>query len=278
MLERTLAAGAIGILAGSVLLGSCAARAQDTSQALIAITDTADKICGIVATSGNVTDVKVTGDVRAQLNGLAKRLADLGISAATEFSSRTYEGFIQQDLPAALKDLRDCKLKVFNTLQDKLIVRKTERSGVVLPAPILMVRLLPPKNATELAGATLIQVTKEDVFNFGYSQHRFYTIADRCTGVSRWTRYNWGAMGPFQPYDSQSKTMYIYDNNVWAHIPVLFSTLRAQHISCVDEISLEIAYKFQFDDAANTHFNRYYKTRVHWNGKNGGGFISESAK
>jgi hypothetical protein len=120
---------------------------------LSAITDTADKICGIVATSGSLTNVKVQGDVRAELNGLAKRLADLGISGNAQYSSSTYEGLVQQDLATALKDVRDCKLKVFNTLQEKLIVRKREGGGgVFLPAPILTAHLLPPNPTWNLPG------------------------------------------------------------------------------------------------------------------------------
>lgn len=100
-------------------------RAEDTAhahaQALKEIADTADRLCGTVAPSGQVNNVKVVGDVKAELSGLVKKLANLGISGSGNFSSSTYEGVVQQELTTALKDVRECKLNVFKTLQEKLL-------------------------------------------------------------------------------------------------------------------------------------------------------------
>ena len=51
---------------------------------------------------------------------LEKGLADLGVSASENTSSSSYEGVVQQELPTALRDVRECKLRVFQTLQEKL--------------------------------------------------------------------------------------------------------------------------------------------------------------
>jgi hypothetical protein len=66
--------------------------------------------------------------VQAELNGLIKKLADLGVSVSADLSKITYNNVVQEDLPATLKDVRECKFKVFNTLQDKLIPSEPKSS------------------------------------------------------------------------------------------------------------------------------------------------------
>jgi hypothetical protein len=85
----------------------------------------------LVATTGNTSNAQATGEIKAELNGLIKKLADLGVSGGGEVTSSEYKGLLQQDLPAALRDLRECKLNVFNVLQEKLIVitKQNDKSG-----------------------------------------------------------------------------------------------------------------------------------------------------
>ena len=91
------------------------------TQALALITQTADGICGIVKTAGSYQDLKVKGDVKAQLSGLFKQLADLGISGAADYDTDQYEGFIRSDLASTFEHTADCKFKVFDKLQEKMI-------------------------------------------------------------------------------------------------------------------------------------------------------------
>jgi parallel beta-helix repeat protein len=95
----------------------------DNEQALKQITDAAERLCGTVATTGSANTLKVKGDIRAELNGLVKKLADLGVKGAGEIETTSYEGVVQQELTTALRDVRECKLKVFQLLEDKLILR-----------------------------------------------------------------------------------------------------------------------------------------------------------
>jgi hypothetical protein len=111
----------LGLTSVAAAFASFPACAQSVAQALQEITDTADRLCGNVATSGQTNAASGAAEVKAELNGLAKRLADLGVSASGSTSSSTYEGVIQQELPTALRDVRECKLKVFQTLQEKLL-------------------------------------------------------------------------------------------------------------------------------------------------------------
>ena len=89
----------------------------DTPAALSAITDTAEKICGIWAAQGEIRSTKATGEVHAELSGLAKRLASIGVSGAGDIASSSYQGVLQSDLSSTLKDIRDCRLKVFENLR-----------------------------------------------------------------------------------------------------------------------------------------------------------------
>jgi hypothetical protein len=93
--------------------------AQTTALALI--TRTADGICSIVKQAGNSQSLKVKGDVKAQLTGLIKQLADLGISGAADFTADQYEGVIQTDLAATIRSNSECKLKVFDKLVERMI-------------------------------------------------------------------------------------------------------------------------------------------------------------
>lgn len=97
------------------------ARADVTGDALTAITDTADRICGIVAASGESKGMKVEGDVNAQLSSLLKKLANLGISVSVGADATEYQGVLQADLATTLKNLQDCKLKVLETLSKRLL-------------------------------------------------------------------------------------------------------------------------------------------------------------
>jgi hypothetical protein len=89
--------------------------------ALPVITDTADKICGIVSAAGSYQSSKVSGDIDVELNGLFKRLADLGVKFSASTESSGYQGVLQQDLASTLKDNAQCKLKVFESLKDLIV-------------------------------------------------------------------------------------------------------------------------------------------------------------
>jgi hypothetical protein len=102
-------------------LAASRAHADDTAQILAEISDTADRLCGYVAESGHTSSTQVTGQITAELNGLAKKLADLGIRGTGTLSSTEFEGVLQPELREALNDLRGCKLHVFDSLR-KLIV------------------------------------------------------------------------------------------------------------------------------------------------------------
>jgi hypothetical protein len=106
----------VALSACSYLVSPPAHAADTAQQALKEITDTADRLCGVVATSGRSDSVKVKGDIKASLSGLAKKLADLGISGSGEVNTSSYEGVVQQELAKTLNDVRECKVQVLNIL------------------------------------------------------------------------------------------------------------------------------------------------------------------
>ena len=91
------------------------------TKALALITKTADEVCGIVKTAGSYQDLKIKGEVKAQLSGLIKQLADLGISGAADYNADQYEGFVRSDLSGTFQRTAECKFKVFDKLQEKMI-------------------------------------------------------------------------------------------------------------------------------------------------------------
>jgi hypothetical protein len=91
------------------------------TEALSLITKTANDICSIVSHAGNYESLKVKGDVKAELNGLIKQLADLGVSGAADFSSEHFENVLRDQLASTIERNAECKLKVFNSLQEKMI-------------------------------------------------------------------------------------------------------------------------------------------------------------
>ena len=93
----------------------------DNGSALNEINSTAERLCGSVTPSGRSNNVQVTGEVKAELSGLAKKFAGLGISGTGALITNEYEGVLQQELATALRDVRTCKMEIFNTLQKKLI-------------------------------------------------------------------------------------------------------------------------------------------------------------
>jgi hypothetical protein len=118
---------------GSVFATSChnaaAQNTGDQQKQLEAITATADRICNVVTTEGSTESAKVSGEVKAELSGLAKRLANLGVSGTGAIDSSEYHGLLQQDLALALKDNASCKTHVFDKLIDKLVPSQDHKSS-----------------------------------------------------------------------------------------------------------------------------------------------------
>ena len=81
------------------------------------ITAAADRLCNLVQTQGSSESVKYEGQVKAEVDGLLKRLGvDAGVSGNASRASSSYQGVLQNDLVTALHDNATCKLHVFDAL------------------------------------------------------------------------------------------------------------------------------------------------------------------
>ncbi|MBH5400695.1 hypothetical protein HZZ13_23305 [Bradyrhizobium sp. CNPSo 4010] len=121
MVQRMLAGGLIAAACGLAPIWVCGAQAQDIAKALDHITTTADKICGIVATRGSSSDMKIKGQVQVEVSGLLKKLGDLGVTVSPDVSKSAYDSVGREELRATLDDVRKCKLDVYKDLRGILI-------------------------------------------------------------------------------------------------------------------------------------------------------------
>jgi hypothetical protein len=164
-----MARQALFIIGAVLVSGHAGAQAQ--SQALKDIADTADRICGYVALSGQSTGVELTGDVKAELSKLAKVLADLGLSGTGRITNQSYEGILQQELSTTLRELRQCKLTVLTSLQRVLIpqpqpVPEVPASGDAVQAGVVVGKAFggrrSPNDATTFE---FLEITHAQQFN-----------------------------------------------------------------------------------------------------------------
>ncbi len=117
-------------------------------RALALITDTADHICSVVHERGEASSSKTQGEVHAQLNGLAARLADAGVNVSGNISNGRYEGVLRDQLADTLKNNAECKLKVFESLQARLVPTSMVETPSSFPQVIKIPQQSPQNAAT----------------------------------------------------------------------------------------------------------------------------------
>jgi len=74
---------------------ACADSLEAQQKALELITNTADRICNIVSTKGDADSTEAKGDVKAQVNGLLSKLADIGVSGSGGINNETYQNVLR---------------------------------------------------------------------------------------------------------------------------------------------------------------------------------------
>jgi hypothetical protein len=154
------------------IFSGSAANAELSEQAntLKLITDTADRICNVIASAGSARDVDVQGQLKAELGGLASRLADIGVSGSGKLKDEQYQNVLRQDLAGLLRDNANCKYKVFENLSNKTLSPSSMNAPLPLNAPSAYPSPSPPVN---IAGTwrdnwgTVTEIVQEgDVFRF----------------------------------------------------------------------------------------------------------------
>ncbi len=102
---------------------------ETNQKALNMIRDFATNLCDSIRAQGHTQNVDLSGKAKAELKGVVKKVADLGIEGAAKYQSSDYEGVLQADLAKLLSNQANCKLEVWRDLKDKLI-----SSSVVSPS------------------------------------------------------------------------------------------------------------------------------------------------
>ncbi len=120
---------------------SGAASLKEHKEALKVISDFANEMCDKIPIKGKGENVELTGEARAGLNGLFKKLANIGIEGVADYQKSEYEGLLQKDLAATLKDSRNCKLEILNQL--KSIIFTSNDDGDHVPSIINSSGILP---------------------------------------------------------------------------------------------------------------------------------------
>lgn len=98
-------------------------------KALSIIADFADRICTKVPLEGSGVEITLSGEAKAELNNLLRQIANLGIQGSGEYKNETYQGVLRDELATAIRNSDDCRLSVFEQLNDRLLAPNTQRQS-----------------------------------------------------------------------------------------------------------------------------------------------------
>ena len=107
---------------------SLATPLEEQEAALNLIADFAERICYSISPEGQGSNLELSGKAKAELNGILKKLVNLGVEGAAKYQDTQYKGLLQKDLANAMRDSANCKLEVFRELKEKLIVQRSGSS------------------------------------------------------------------------------------------------------------------------------------------------------
>ena len=91
-------------------------------KALGIIADFSEKICNNIPLEGSAQNHELSGEAKAELVGLIKKITDIGIEGAGKYQSSEYQGVLQNDLSDLIRENSACKYEVFKDLKDRLLV------------------------------------------------------------------------------------------------------------------------------------------------------------
>jgi hypothetical protein len=106
---------------------------EKQKEALEIIADFANKICGEYKDEGSSESIDISGEINAEIQGLLKKLAGLGISGTAAYNDKSYQGVLQKDLAELLKNQITCKENV--ALQFKALVPMGTEKPVTQTSP-----------------------------------------------------------------------------------------------------------------------------------------------
>lgn len=112
----------------------CALSVQTSDkQSLDMIADFAERICSEVPLEGSSSNLNLSGSAESKLTALLKSMAAIGIEGAAKYEQKQFKGFLQNDLRAAIQDSNLCRLRVAETLLNKLLSAPAGRASRIPP-------------------------------------------------------------------------------------------------------------------------------------------------
>lgn len=109
------------MIAVAVCADTSAQDIDSQTRALKVISDFAAEQCGAVSIEGGSKHLEMTGDAKAQLDGLIAKVVNAGISGAAKYQQQDYKNVLHEQLAQRLNDGANCRLEVFKLLQEKMI-------------------------------------------------------------------------------------------------------------------------------------------------------------
>jgi hypothetical protein len=134
-MRRQLVSYTIGICLHVISPSISWSQAPDPKATLGLIADTADRICYVIAQNGSVSNLEARGAVSVELKGLASRLAGAGINGSGSITNDEYQGVLRNELATTIRESTACKLKVFDSLQAKLLSVPPAAVQAPIPPP-----------------------------------------------------------------------------------------------------------------------------------------------
>ncbi len=128
---------------------------QDSAQkekALAEITKAADDFCQSVPIEQTSSGSELNAQGKAQLRGLASKIADLGVAGSTQNSTNQSRGVLQKDLATAINDHNNCKINVLKILSPAFLGNTPTNTALVPPRETPCPSMLPsscPKTSPE---------------------------------------------------------------------------------------------------------------------------------
>lgn len=105
--------------------------ASDQKKALEEIASFAERICNSAPVKNGTEELELSIGAKAELTGLLKKVADLGVTGAAKYKKVNYVGVLQTDIAKLLSKDADCKRKISDKLIDKLIPGKPVQQNII---------------------------------------------------------------------------------------------------------------------------------------------------
>jgi len=100
-----------------------------TERALSIISKFADEFCKSPPTGGTAHSVELSGRSKAELDRVLRRLVKLGYENAGKYNYTNYQGLLQTDVLAAIRDNTKCREHVLDALSSKLLAANATNAG-----------------------------------------------------------------------------------------------------------------------------------------------------